>query len=163
LHDHFFSNIIFYLFFDLHWVRLRSCVRLGAGAWLFICLMIPFYWLASKTFSIALRICLGLPHPLVLGFSHCICGQLLDPIGIHLLHCAHGGERTTSHDVMWDAFVYIVKDAWLKFYVNTPTFFRCLLFNQQVNGSTLWFWWMVFRCWLTSSLLTPHEEIWFCG
>jgi hypothetical protein len=44
--------------------------------------------------------------------------------------------------------------------LNAPTFFCCLLFNQQVNG---WFWWMAFRCWLTSSLLTPHEEIWFCG
>jgi hypothetical protein len=28
-------------------------------------------------------------------------------MGIHLLCYTHGGERTTSHDVVWDAFVCI--------------------------------------------------------
>jgi hypothetical protein len=27
----------------------------------------------------------------------------------------------------------------------------------------LWFWWMAFGCWLTSSLLTPTKQIWYCG
>jgi hypothetical protein len=54
---------------------------------------------------------LGLPHLLTFGLSHCIYGQLLDPIGIQLFHCAHGGERTDSHDVMQNAFVSIEKDA----------------------------------------------------
>jgi len=60
-------------------------------------------------FSTTLRIQLGLSHPLVLGVSHCICNQPLDPMGIHLLCCAHGEERITLHD----AFVAIVKDAGL--------------------------------------------------
>jgi hypothetical protein len=50
---------------------------------------------------------LGLPYPLALGLTHCIYGQPLNPMGIHLLHYAHGGERITSHDVVWDAFVSI--------------------------------------------------------
>jgi hypothetical protein len=32
-------------------------------------------------------------------------------MGIHFLHCAHGGERITSHDVVSDAFVFIMRDA----------------------------------------------------
>jgi hypothetical protein len=40
---------------------------------------------------------LGLPHSLALGLSNCICGQPLDPMGIHLFCCTHGKERTTSH------------------------------------------------------------------
>ncbi len=60
----------------------------------------PFFLLILEVFSIALCIQLGLPHPLALGLSHCICGQPLDPMRIHLLSCAHGGERMVSHDVM---------------------------------------------------------------
>jgi hypothetical protein len=35
------------------------------------------------------------------------------------------------------------------FYMNKPMFFYRLLFSLQVDGSTLWFQWMVFGCWLT--------------
>jgi hypothetical protein len=31
-------------------------------------------------------------------------------MGIHLLHYTHGEERMGSHDIMWDAFVFITKD-----------------------------------------------------
>jgi hypothetical protein len=54
---------------------------------------------------------LVLPHSFALGLSHCIRGQPLDLMGIHLFHCTHGEERMGSHDVMWDAFVFIMKDA----------------------------------------------------
>ncbi len=53
---------------------------------------------------------LGLSHPLVLGLTHYICGHPLNPMGIHLLHCTHGGEKTTSHNVIRDAFMSIVRD-----------------------------------------------------
>jgi hypothetical protein len=33
-------------------------------------------------------------------------------MGIHLLYCAHGGERTASHDVIQNIFSSIAKDAW---------------------------------------------------
>lgn len=62
---------------------------------------------------------LGLSHPFVLGVSHCICNQPLDPIEIHLLLCMHGGERTTLNDVVQNAFMIIVKDT--KFHVSWKT------------------------------------------
>jgi hypothetical protein len=52
-------------------------VGLGAGAWLFACLVIPFFCLTSNVFSFVLRIRVGLPHPLAIKVIHCICGQPL--------------------------------------------------------------------------------------
>ncbi len=46
-------------------------------------------------------------HLLTLGLSHCICEQ---PLGMHLFRCAHGEEKTTSHNVVRDAFAFIMKD-----------------------------------------------------
>lgn len=87
--------------FDLHHMHLKSYVGPNASAWLFAYQMILFiYLLILKVFSIVLGIRLGFPHPLALSLSHCICGQPLDPMWIHLLSCAHGGERMASHDVM---------------------------------------------------------------
>ncbi len=63
-------------------------------------------------FSTTLRIRLGLSHPLVVGVSHCIFSQPLNPTRIHLLRCAHSGERMALHD----AFGTIVKIA--KFHVS---------------------------------------------
>jgi hypothetical protein len=57
-----------------------------------------------------MRTNLGFPHPLPLGLSHFIHGQPLNPIGIELLHCAHGEETTTSHGAMWDTFASIAID-----------------------------------------------------
>jgi hypothetical protein len=42
--------------------------------------------------------------------SHCVYSLPLDPMGIHLFQCIHGGEKMTSHDVMRDAFVAIARD-----------------------------------------------------
>jgi hypothetical protein len=52
----------------------------------------------------------GPPNPLAFGLSHCICGQLLNTMGIHLLCYVHGGERMASHDSMHDAFASIARD-----------------------------------------------------
>jgi hypothetical protein len=52
---------------------------------------------------------LGFSYPLTFGLSHWICGQPLDLMGF-IFCCAHGGEKTTSHDVGWDVFKFIVKD-----------------------------------------------------
>jgi hypothetical protein len=79
---------------------LRSCARSGASICLLTCLVVPFFHVLKDYFSITLHIKLGLSHPLLLGVSHCICSQPLDPMGIHLFCCAHGGEKMTSHNVM---------------------------------------------------------------
>jgi len=78
------------------------------------CLFAQFdllFLLTSKVFSTTLHTWLGFPHPLALSLSHCICGQPLDLTGIHFFCYTHGGERMASHDVVWDAFVSIMKDA----------------------------------------------------
>jgi hypothetical protein len=48
---------------------------------------------------------------MTLSLTHYVCGESLNPLGIHFLRCAHGREKTTSHDVVQDAFASIVKDA----------------------------------------------------
>jgi len=111
LHNDSFFNIIFDLPLDLYCACLRSCVRLRVGPWLFACLIIFFFHLASNVFSFAMYNRLGLPPLLVLDLSHYICGQPLDPMGIRLLCCAHGGEKIVSHDLVWDAFASITRIA----------------------------------------------------
>jgi hypothetical protein len=86
--------------FNLHRVCLRSYVGFSVGTWLFVHLAVPSFHLRSNVFSFVLQIRLGFPHPLVLSFTHCSYNQLLDPMGIDLLHYAHGGERVVSHDVI---------------------------------------------------------------
>jgi hypothetical protein len=48
-----------------------------------------FFHLDLYVFSTTLRTRLGFSHPLILGVSHWICNQPLDPMGIHLLCCVH--------------------------------------------------------------------------
>jgi len=76
-----------------------------------------------------MQIKLGFPHSLALGLTHCIYGQLLNPMEIHLFYCTHGGERTTSHDVVWDLFASIARDArfhflWLQTHVLSLPFLQ---------------------------------------
>ncbi len=40
------------------------------------------------------------------------------------LECFRGGGMTTSHDVVWDAFVFIMKDVRFYVYGINPTFFH---------------------------------------
>jgi hypothetical protein len=41
----------------------------------------------------------------------CVCMHPIDPMGIHLLCCAHGNERIGTHDVICDTFATIARDA----------------------------------------------------
>jgi hypothetical protein len=83
---------------------------MGVDVWLLIRLIILFFHLPSNVCSTTLHTKLGLSHPLVLGVSHCVCNQPLDPMGIHLLYCEHGGERMTSHDVVQNVFTTIARN-----------------------------------------------------
>jgi hypothetical protein len=76
----------------------------GPGACLFTYLIILAFHLPYDVFSFALCTRLGLLHSLALGVTHCICGQPLNLAGTHLLHCSHGCEWTTSHDVVQNVF-----------------------------------------------------------
>jgi hypothetical protein len=67
-----------------------------------------------------------------------------------------------SHDVVWDAFVSIIRD--VKFLVlceHTHVFLLLAFFFSRINESVVWFWWMVFKHWLILSSLTSFKRIWF--
>jgi hypothetical protein len=71
----------------------------------------PFFLFDFKCFLPWMCISLGLPHPLAISLSHCIFGQPLDPMKIHLFCWVHGREMITSHNVIWNAFASIVRNA----------------------------------------------------
>jgi hypothetical protein len=80
-----------------------NVVTLTLNLWLSVesaCFVIVVFHLPLDVFPSMFQTILGLPHPLDVGLSDCIYGQLLNPIGIYLLCCAHGGERIASHDVV---------------------------------------------------------------
>jgi hypothetical protein len=80
------------------------CIDASANVWLFthpIIFFFPpslkcFFHLTWNVFSTTLRIKLGLFHLLILGVSHCIYSQPLDPMGIHFFHYVHCGEGWLS-------------------------------------------------------------------
>jgi hypothetical protein len=59
---------------------------------------------------LALWIWIGLPHLSSTCILQCVCTHPINPMGIHLLCCAHGNECTWTHDVIRDTFVAIVRD-----------------------------------------------------
>jgi len=105
-----FSNMISKLSSNCHHVRLKSYASPSLGVWLFVYLIIPWFNMASNIFSSTLYTKLGVHHPTVHGISQCICGQPIEPIRIHLLHCDHGGEHIATQDAVWDFFTSITKD-----------------------------------------------------
>ncbi len=118
-----------------------------------------FFLLALEFFFIALHIWLALPHPQALGLSHYICSQPLDPMGIHFL-CCHHGKKGQFLMMLCRMLLCLLWRMWdFMFYVKKPTFFHLLFFSLHVDGSTLWFWWILFRRWLMLSSLNPFKHI----
>jgi hypothetical protein len=74
-------------------------------AWLSTCSIIFFFGLASNVFSTALHTKLNLSHPLVLGVSHYICNQPLDPMGIHFFATLMVG-RGRPHMMLYEMFLW---------------------------------------------------------
>jgi hypothetical protein len=94
---------------------LKSYVGPGANAWLFVCIVNYIFLIDFKSFFHYVVHLVRAPPLLTFGLSHCICDKLLDPMGIHLLCCAHGGDSTTSHDVIQEVFSSIARD--VRFYI----------------------------------------------
>ena len=65
----------------------------------------------APLFVTALRVRLGLPHPCLASYETCACGHPLDSLGTHLLRCARGGERTSSHYSVRDAVYHIIRES----------------------------------------------------
>jgi hypothetical protein len=77
---------------------------------------------------------LGFSHLLVLGVSHCICNQPLVLMGIHIICCTHGGERTTSKDVVWNVLSVVARNVGFHFLRKQPMSFRpCFTIFVSLN------------------------------
>jgi len=75
--------------------------------------IIPSFRMAFDIFSSSLCTKLGLLHPTTCCLFRCICNHAINLIAIHLFHCVHGGEHTTTHDVIRNFFASIARDVGL--------------------------------------------------
>ena len=93
--------------------RLVSETGPGAAAWLSTSPLFRALTIEDECFRTALRIWLGLPHPMVAGIALCECGQSLQgPLGgQHLLRCARGSERNDTHDGLRDTVAGIMRES----------------------------------------------------
>jgi hypothetical protein len=82
-------------------------------------------------FSSTLHIRLGLPHLIAYVFFRCICGQPIHLTRIHLLHCAHGGEHTNTHDAVQNFFASIAKDVGFYIFCEQTHVLLAYLFNHH--------------------------------
>jgi len=80
-------------------------------AWLIVQLIFPTFRLSSLIFFIALRMQLGLPHPLIMGIFRCVCTHPINFMGIDLFRCAHGNEHIKTHDGIHNIFAAITQNA----------------------------------------------------
>jgi hypothetical protein len=56
-----------------------------------------------------LQIWFELSHPSIVGILRCMCTHPIDLMGIHLLHCVHGNERTWTQDAIHNTFAPITR------------------------------------------------------
>jgi hypothetical protein len=92
-----------------------------------------------EMYELQMKWCLifnSLSHFMVHGLFRCICGQPIHLTRIHLFCCVHGGGHVATHDVVWDLFASIARDA--KFHV-LPKQTHVLL----VPSFHSWLWWWV--------------------
>jgi hypothetical protein len=131
------------LLVDSHKVHFRSCARLSVGAWLL------------DVVPITMHIHWASPHPLTFSLSHCICGQPLDLMGSTFFVMPMVEKRLFPMMLCEMPLSLLWKMVDFMFYVSKPMFFGHLPFSFHISRLTLWFQWMVVRCWLTLSSLTP--------
>jgi hypothetical protein len=83
-------------------VRIHFYSAKGIKLWLVIRPCIYLFHITHYTFSLALRFHLGLIQPSTFNLFTCEFGHGLDTFGTHLVCCSFGGQRITTHDVIWD-------------------------------------------------------------
>jgi hypothetical protein len=98
--------------------------------------IIPHFCLAFEVFSFVLHTKLGLPHPLILKVTHCICGQPLDPTRTHLslLIPQWGGLYSM---ILFKMYSPPSQEMWgFMFHVSKPMHFHHLFFSLLGNKLT---------------------------
>jgi hypothetical protein len=119
-----------------HHAWILSCFGPGASIWLITKLVFLAFRLFSLGFFTTLCMRLGLHHPSIACILQCVCTHPIDPMGIHLLHCAHGNECTRPPDAICNTFAAIAWDGgfhvrWEQLHVLFSTTFNSLC--QWVN------------------------------
>ncbi len=92
-------------------MHLKLCAGPKVDAWLWTRPITIFLCLTLDAFSITLHIKFGFSHPLIFEVSHFIYSQPLDPTRVHLVHYIHVRARMVSHNIVWNTFPTIVKNA----------------------------------------------------
>jgi hypothetical protein len=94
LQHHTLSIMLFDMTSQAHRAQILSNYGLQACTWLITWLVFPTFQLSSLVFCITFRTWFGLPHPSIASILRCVCTHPINPMGIHLLCCAHGNEHT---------------------------------------------------------------------
>eukprot|EP00850_Spirogloea_muscicola_P016155 SM000129S26142 [mRNA] locus=s129:217520:227198:+ [translate_table: standard] len=97
--------------------RLLSASSPGAAAWLQALPLYAALTMPDEVYRTAVHRLLGLLPPCLTGVTQCECGaRHADPaeLAAHMLRCAHGGERTASHDLLRDGMQGVFIEAGFK-------------------------------------------------
>ncbi len=73
----------------------------GASAWLSAIPSTPELRMSNTAFCVSVASLLGAPLPLALP-ARCVCGEVVDKLGLHLATCRHEGGAILRHDRMVD-------------------------------------------------------------
>jgi hypothetical protein len=159
LHNHSFTNILFYLPSNSHQVCLRSCVGPSAKAWLLARPIILFFRLPLDVFSTTLHTRLGLSHLVVLRISHYIVTNLWILWG-STFFIVHMVGRGLPHIILCKMFLWPLRKMQdFMFCKNKPISFHHLPYNLHVVESTLFYQLMLSTHWQILSSLIVLELI----
>jgi hypothetical protein len=75
--------------------------------WLLTCFSTASFHLSSTHFLTSFHICLSIPHLTMSHLLWCRCGHTINDLGIHLLRCMCGRERTAGNDTFQGTIVII--------------------------------------------------------
>ena len=92
--------------------RLLSVAGPCSGAWLQSVPVCGGLRMSTACFNTAVRLRLGLPHPVLQLARSCECGEPLgDALGRHVSRCGHGSERNMVHAAVRDCLYSIMEEA----------------------------------------------------
>ncbi len=107
------------------------------ATWLLTHPIIHFFCLLLNVLFTVMRIKFSFSHLLFVEVLHYICSQPLDPMGIHLFRCMHGGEKITLHDVVRNTFMIVARDVGFMCHENKPMSFYPSPYNLHIVKLTL--------------------------
>jgi hypothetical protein len=103
--------------------HIHSCSGKGARLWLVVRPTIRSFHITHFTFTSTLNFCLDSIQPSTFNLFTWECGHGLDASSTHLIHCAFGGQRITTHDAIrnimyvfaWESGHSVWKERWYAF------------------------------------------------